>query len=36
MKLKLVARKAVGKMLQQIGIPKRHLKQDWFPGCPAE
>ena len=27
---------SIGKMLQQIGIPRKHLKQDWFPGYPAE
>ena len=27
---------AIGKMLQQIGIPKKRIKQDWFPGYPAE
>ncbi len=27
---------SVGKMLHQIGVPKKHLKQDWFPGYPAE
>jgi ferredoxin-NADP reductase len=27
---------SVGKMLQKIGVPKNHLKQDWFPGYPAE
>jgi ferredoxin-NADP reductase len=27
---------SVGKMLQQIGIPKKRIKQDWFPGYPAE
>jgi len=26
----------IGKMLQQIGVPKRRIKQDWFPGYPAE
>ncbi len=26
----------VGKMLQQIGVPKKRIKQDWFPGYPAE
>jgi ferredoxin-NADP reductase len=26
----------VGKMLQKIGVPKKHIKQDWFPGYPAE
>ena len=27
---------SVGKMLQQLGIPKKRIKQDWFPGYPAE
>jgi len=27
---------SVGKMLQQLGVPKKHIKQDWFPGYPAE
>jgi ferredoxin-NADP reductase len=27
---------SVGKMLQQIGVPKKRIKQDWFPGYPAE
>jgi ferredoxin-NADP reductase len=27
---------SVGKMLLQIGVPKKNLKQDWFPGYPAE
>jgi ferredoxin-NADP reductase len=27
---------SIGKMLQQIGVPKKHIKQDWFPGYPAE
>lgn len=27
---------SVGKMLQQMGIPKKRIKQDWFPGYPAE
>jgi ferredoxin-NADP reductase len=27
---------SIGRMLQQIGVPKKHLKQDWFPGYPAE
>jgi ferredoxin-NADP reductase len=26
----------IGKMLRQIGIVKAHIKQDWFPGYPAE
>jgi ferredoxin-NADP reductase len=26
----------VGKMLQQMGVPKKRIKQDWFPGYPAE
>lgn len=27
---------SIGKMLLQIGVPKKNLKQDWFPGYPAE
>ena len=27
---------AIGEMLQQIGVPKKRIKQDWFPGYPAE
>jgi hypothetical protein len=27
---------SVGKMLEQMGIPKKRIKQDWFPGYPAE
>jgi ferredoxin-NADP reductase len=27
---------SVGKMLQQIGVPKSRIKQDWFPGYPAD
>jgi ferredoxin-NADP reductase len=27
---------SMGKMLQKIGVPKNHIKQDWFPGYPAE
>src|ERR1041385_2647085 len=27
---------SIGKMLQQIGVPKKRIKQDWFPGYPAE
>ena len=27
---------SVGKMLRQVGIPKKRIKQDWFPGYPAE
>jgi glycine betaine catabolism B len=27
---------SIGKMLQKIGIPKNRIKQDWFPGYPAE
>ncbi len=27
---------SVGKMLLQLGVPKNHLKQDWFPGYPAD
>jgi ferredoxin-NADP reductase len=26
----------VGKMLEEMGIPKKRIKQDWFPGYPAE
>ena len=26
----------VGEMLKKIGVPKEHLKQDWFPGYPEE
>ncbi len=26
----------VGKMLQQLGVPSKRIKQDWFPGYPAE
>lgn len=26
----------VGKMLQQMGVSKNRIKQDWFPGYPAE
>jgi ferredoxin-NADP reductase len=27
---------SVGQLLQQIGVPKKRIKQDWFPGYPAE
>ena len=27
---------SIGKMLKQIGVPKNRIKQDWFPGYPAE
>ena len=27
---------AVGKMLQQLGVPQKHIRQDWFPGYPME
>ena len=27
---------SVGKMLQQIGVPQKRIKQDWFPGYPAD
>ena len=27
---------SIGQMLQEIGIPKKRIKQDWFPGYPAE
>jgi len=27
---------SVGKMLLKMGVPKKNLKQDWFPGYPAE
>ena len=26
----------VGKMLQKMGVPKKQIKQDWFPGYPAD
>ena len=26
----------VGKMLQKMGVPKKKIKQDWFPGYPAD
>lgn len=26
----------IGKMLRQLGVPKKRIKQDWFPGYPAE
>jgi len=26
----------LGKLLQKMGVPKNHLKQDWFPGYPAD
>jgi len=26
----------VGKMLQEMGVPKKQIKQDWFPGYPAD
>lgn len=26
----------LGQMLKDLGIPAKHLKQDWFPGYPAE
>ncbi len=27
---------AIGKLLLQMGVPSKHIKQDWFPGYPAE
>ena len=27
---------SVGKILQQIGVPQKRIKQDWFPGYPAD
>ncbi|HKS36513.1 MAG TPA: hypothetical protein VJW76_04945 [Verrucomicrobiae bacterium] len=27
---------SIGKMLRQTGAPKKRIKQDWFPGYPAE
>ena len=27
---------SVGKMLQEMGVPNKQIKQDWFPGYPAE
>jgi ferredoxin-NADP reductase len=27
---------SIGKSLIKIGVPKNHIKQDWFPGYPAE
>lgn len=27
---------SIGKMLRQIGLPQKQLKQDWFPGYPGE
>jgi len=26
----------VGKILQKMGVPKKQIKQDWFPGYPAD
>ncbi len=26
----------VGKLLLQMGVPSKRIKQDWFPGYPAE
>jgi ferredoxin-NADP reductase len=26
----------IGKLLLQMGVPAKRLKQDWFPGYPAE
>jgi ferredoxin-NADP reductase len=26
----------VGKMLQKMGVPQKQIKQDWFPGYPAD
>ena len=27
---------STGKLLLKIGVPKNHIKQDWFPGYPAD
>ena len=27
---------SLGKMLQELGVQKDHIKQDWFPGYPAD
>jgi ferredoxin-NADP reductase len=27
---------SVGKMLQEMGVPNKQIKQDWFPGYPAD
>ena len=27
---------SIGKMLREIGVPRKRIKQDWFPGYPAE
>jgi ferredoxin-NADP reductase len=27
---------SIGKLLEKMGVPKKHIKQDWFPGYPAE
>ena len=27
---------SLGKLLQKMGVPKNHLKQDWFPGYPSD
>jgi ferredoxin-NADP reductase len=27
---------SIGGMLREMGVPKKHIKQDWFPGYPAE
>jgi hypothetical protein len=27
---------SIGKMLQKMGVQKARIKQDWFPGYPAE
>jgi ferredoxin-NADP reductase len=26
----------IGKLLEKMGVPKKHIKQDWFPGYPAD
>ena len=27
---------SIGKMLQKLGVPSKRIKQDWFPGYPAD
>jgi hypothetical protein len=27
---------SIAKILQEIGVSKKQIKQDWFPGYPAE
>ena len=27
---------SIGKLLRRLGVPKKRIKQDWFPGYPAE